>query len=126
MTSYLYRSRIARVVVLVLGILSLPGTGLQAVVPRPHCATHEHSSPGDHKAAAAHKVVLQSGTGDECPHCPATQCAHQVPCAASSNLLIHAPSAAGNEPSSYRLSMPAVLATFHSRSHQPPTPPPQL
>src|SRR3982751_5362868 len=125
MRSTVYRSRIVSIMSMLLGILSLPGTGLGSV-RRPHCTTHQDSSPGHHQAASVHTGVLQPVIPHECPHCPATECANQVPCTGWSNLLLSACPVPGSEPSSYRVSMPALPGTVHSRSHQPPTPPPQL
>src|SRR6476661_2978074 len=125
MRSNLFRSRIGRIVVLVLAILSLPGTGLGAV-HRPHCTTHPGSSPGHHQAASVHTGMLQPGIPHECPHCPATECANQVPCTGSNTLLVSAGPVPRSEPSSHRVTVSPLPCTVRSRTHQPPTPPPQL
>jgi hypothetical protein len=121
------RNQLTRIVMLVLGILSLPSVGARAM-QGPHCAKHEHSAlhPAQHQAVSTHPASVQSGTPHDCPHCPARECAQVVPCTTSTNPVTAAASLVVTESSPGHVGLPIVRAHLHSRTHEPPTPPPQL
>ena len=123
----LSRSRITKILMLVLGVLSTPNVGARAV-QGPHCAKHEQSAlhPAHHQASSAHAASVQPGTQHDCPHCPATECAHLVPCATSTNPVTAAVSLVVTEFSPGHVGVPTVRTHARSRTHEPPTPPPQL
>src|SRR3982751_6378608 len=87
--SHIYRSRPARLVMLLLAVVSVPSVGAGAM-QRPHCTLHEHSAGADHRTDQPHHTTWQSSTPHECPHCPATECAHAVPCTTSASPVITA------------------------------------
>jgi hypothetical protein len=120
-----YLNRIVRMALLVLGILSVPSIRLGAA-QRPHCSKHEPSSSGHDQAVPVHAMVLQPGSRHECPHCPATECAHLVPCSATTSLVLAAASCIAAKLLPQEVGLPALQCHAHSRTHEPPTPPPQL
>jgi hypothetical protein len=124
-------SRLSRMLMLVLGVVSVPSIG-PAAMQRPHCAQHV-PSPGNHVAHSGdtHRaeptlVAWESGTKHTCPHCPATECARIAPCTASSNAAISETSLIVPDPVSDRVGVRRVRVRPYSATHQPPTPPPQL
>ena len=123
----LSRSRITKILMLLLGILSTPSVGARAL-QGPHCAKHEQSAlhPAHHQASSAHAASVQPGTQHDCPHCPATECAHLVPCATSTSPVTAAASLVVTESSPGHVGVPTVRTHARSRTHEPPTPPPQL
>jgi hypothetical protein len=124
----LYRSRISRIVMLVVGVLSVPSVGVRAM-QRPHCAQHTQSAhvvANHHQPSSAHTAAVQPGSQHECPHCPARDCAHLVPCNTSTSPVTAAATLLVTALSPDPVGVPPVRAYMHSRTHQPPTPPPQL
>jgi hypothetical protein len=122
----LSRSRITNILMLVLGILSVPSVGARAM-QGPHCAKHEQPTlhPA-HQASSAHPESVQPGTPHDCPHCPARECAHVVPCATSTSPVTAAASLVVTESSPGHVGVRTVRTHARSRTHEPPTPPPQL
>ena len=125
-------SHITRVVMLVLGVFSVPSVG-SAAMQRPHCAQHAPSAihqqahAGDgQQMPAPRSTSWESATEHDCPHCPATECARVAPCATSSNAAITAMSLAVTQSATHRAVLRRVQHRLYSRTHQPPTPPPQL
>jgi len=123
--------RMTRMLMLVLGVLSVPSIG-PAAMQRPHCAQHVrspgHQVPhsGDTHQAGPALVSWESATEHACPHCPATDCARIAPCTASSNAAISEASLTVPDPVSDRVGVRRVRVHPYSATHQPPTPPPQL
>jgi hypothetical protein len=121
-----------RMLMLVLGILSVPSVG-PAAMQRPHCTRHDTSAihrvahSGPHQVPESpHSTSWNSTTQHECPHCPARDCARVAPCTTSSNATISETALTVADPVSDRLSVRRVRVHPHSATHQPPTPPPQL
>jgi hypothetical protein len=124
--------RMTRILMLVLGILSVPSVGPTAM-QRPHCAQHESSAmhpeahSGTHQMpASTDSTFWDSATQHECPHCPATECARVAPCTTSSNAAISATPLAVTQSTTRRAVLRRVGHHLYSTTHQPPTPPPQL
>ena len=124
--------QITRVVMLVLGVLSVPSVG-PAAMQRPHCARHEpsamhqeaHSGDGQ-QMPESRSTSWGSPTRHDCPHCPATECARVAPCTTSSNAAISVTSLPVTQPATHRANLRRVQHRLYSTTHQPPTPPPQL
>ena len=126
------RCMMVRVLMLFLGVVGVPSTGL-AAMQRPHCAQHdpsaEHQGPhsGTHQApASTDSASWDSGTQHECPHCPASECARVAPCTVSSNAAVSEASATVPDPVADRVGVRRMRVHPYSATHQPPTPPPQL
>jgi hypothetical protein len=125
--------RMTRMLMLVLGILSVPSVGV-AAMQRPHCAQHDtaaphqeaHSSNTHQVPEPPHSPSWQNATEDGCPHCPAPECARVAPCAASSSAAISAASLAVSQLATHRVITPTVRIHPYSTTCQPPTPPPYL
>lgn len=124
--------RMTRMLMLVLGVVSVPSIGL-AAMQRPHCAQHVPSPGGQeahsgdtHQAPEPAPVSWDTASEHVCPHCPATDCARIAPCTASSTAAISEASLTVSEPASDRVSVRKVRIQPYSATHQPPTPPPQL
>lgn len=124
--------QITRVVMLVLGILSVPSVG-PAAMQRPHCAQHgpsarhqEAHSGARHHMPAPVPASWESATKHDCPHCPATECARVAPCTTSSTAAVSVPSLTVTQSGTNRVIPRRVQHQLYSRTHQPPTPPPQL
>lgn len=125
-------SRVTRVVMLAVGVLSVPSVG-PAAMQRPHCAQHTHSgihreahSSGRHQMPDPVPISWESATKHDCPHCPATECARLAPCATSSNAAVAVPPLAVTQSATHRALPRRVQHGFYSTTHQPPAPPPQL
>jgi hypothetical protein len=124
--------RIIRVVMLVLGVLSVPSVG-PAAMQGPHCAQHTpsamhqgaHSGNGQQMPEPG-STSWESGTQHDCPHCPATECARVAPCTTSSNAAVSVTSPAVNQSVTHRAGLRRAQHHLFSTTHQPPTPPPQL
>jgi hypothetical protein len=87
----------------------------------------EGRSAHSRAAAMTHGASSLRASGHECTHCPPSECATTVPCAAGpSGQSARAAVPALMPPPMYavRLAMPAQHAL--SAEQQPPTPPPQL
>jgi hypothetical protein len=123
-------SRVGKVFLLLVGILSTPGLGL-ALVQRSHCATHEASvmhavhPGGGHVGHQGPAPSWSRPVHSDCPHCPATDCASIAPCSTSgvsaalpSLLTLSTPPA--HHPGTIR-----IETSPESTLRQPPTPPPQ-
>ena len=126
------RCMMARLLMLVLGVLSVPSIGL-AAMQRPHCAQHSPSAvhqeahPGMGQQAPEPSPTSWDGaTSHDCPHCPATECARVAPCATSSNAAVSVTSLAVDQSVTHRATLRRVQHHLSSTTHQPPTPPPQL
>jgi len=124
--------QITRVVMLGLGVLSVPSVG-PAAMQRPHCAQHtpsgihrEAHSGGRHQMPDPVPTSWESATKHDCPHCPATECARVAPCTTSSNPAVSVPSLAVTQSATNRVIPRRVQHQLYSTTHQPPTPPPQL
>lgn len=129
-TVALRRNQITRIVMLVLGVLSVPSFG-SAAMQRPHCAQHGPSalqahSGDEHQMPEPHSTSWTSATEHDCPHCPATECARAAPCTTSSNAAVSATSHAVTQSGADGATPRRVQPPLYSRTHQPPTPPPQL
>lgn len=125
-------SQITRVLMLGLGILSVPSVG-PAAMQRPHCARHNPSaihqvahSGGGHQMADPGPKSWETATKHDCPHCSATECAWVAPCTTSSNAAVSATSPAVTQSATDRATPRRVQPHLYSTTHQPPTPPPQL
>jgi hypothetical protein len=123
-------SKMSKVFLLLVGILSTPGLGL-ALVQRSHCATHDASvmhvvhPGGGHLGRQVPAPSWSRPMHSDCPHCPATDCTSIAPCSVSvisaallSRLTLSTPPA--HQPGTIRLE-----TSPHSTLQQPPTPPPQ-
>jgi hypothetical protein len=123
-------SKIPRLFLLLVGILSTPGLGL-ALAQRSHCATHDASvlhmvyPGGGHVGHRGPAPMWTRPMHSDCPHCPATDCASLAPCSISdtsaalpSRLTLSTPPA--HHPGTIRLE-----TSPDSTLQQPPTPPPQ-
>ena len=126
------RCMMARVLMLPLGLLSVPSIGL-AAMQRPHCAQHAPSvvHSGAHSRHGQQMPVppstsWESSTKHDCPHCPAPECARVAPCAASSYAAVSVTSPAITQPVIHRAIRHRVQHSYYSTTHQPLTPPPQL
>lgn len=125
--------QIARMLMLVLGVLSVPSVG-PAAMQRPHCAQHDPSAidPKAH-TGDTHRVPeptnstsWEGGTDHNCPHCPATECARVAPCTSSSNSAILEASLTVCDLTTDHVRVRRVPVHPYSSTQQPPTPPPQL
>lgn len=126
------RSRITRILMLVLGILAVPSEGPSAL-QRPHCAQHDPA--GAHTAhAGGTRQLPEPGSSSswkttsqhECAHCPPTECAQVAACTTSSTATIIQGSRAVISLTIDRVTLPRLLVQPASTNHEPPTPPPQL
>ena len=126
------RCMMARVLMLPLGLLSVPSIGL-AAMQRPHCAQHSPSAvhqeahPGTgQQAPESSSTSWDDTTSHDCPHCPATDCARVAPCSTSLNVAVSVTSLAVTQSASHRAVLHRLQHIPYSTIHQPPTPPPQL
>ena len=124
--------QISRVLMLVLGVLSVPSVGPGAM-QRPHCAQHDSSAlhqnghSGDGQQVPAPRPTSWDGVTDHnCPHCPATECARVAPCTTSSNAAVSGTSLEVSQSVTHRATLPRVQHHLYSIIHRPLTPPPQL
>jgi hypothetical protein len=122
--------RISALMLLLIGIVSTPGLGLDPV-QRSHCAGHARS--------AMHLVASTAGQGvhhprpnsistpshSDCPHCPASECASLAPCSVSGTSAALFSSAALTVPATYYVASIRVRSSVRSATQQRPTPPPQ-
>jgi hypothetical protein len=120
----------ARILMLGLGILSTPSVGLWAL-QRPHCARHEMAGPGhaSEAGAIAHHgdLLIWSQTHDhQCPHCPASECGHAIPCAGASTTPSIPATAVMADFDAHRVALDHVREQASSATSPPDTPPPQL
>ena len=130
--SSIRRSRITRILMLVLGVLAVPSLG-PAAMQRPHCA--QHDTAGEHTAHAGGPQQLsepgaslswRSSSQHECAHCPPTECAQVAACTTSTTATIIEVSGAVISLAIDRVTLPRLLVQPASTNHEPPTPPPQL
>lgn len=124
--------RLTRMLMLVLGVLSVLSVG-PAAMQRPHCAQHETSAThanaqsGDgHHITSTGSTSWDGATNHDCPHCPATECARVAPCTTSSNAAVSGTSLEVRRTVTHRAILRRVQHDLYSVIHQPPTPPPQL
>ncbi|MGE0438899.1 MAG: hypothetical protein AB7L66_00165 [Gemmatimonadales bacterium] len=107
-------------------LAALGGMALGAV-PRaavPHCQSGA-GTPSHEAAHHQHAPAKDTGSAEQCPHCPPADCRRHVECAVAADLAVlsdAAPPAAA--PAAGAPEAPMVLGV--SRIAQPPTPPPQL
>jgi hypothetical protein len=124
--------RTIKLVMLLLGIASVPGVGV-AALERPHCGQYElaghHEPRVTSPAAIAHHQIQQTWTprhAHECPHCPASECARVSACTGSSITAV-APTCVAVADTYGRGVTTVRLRHFaHSAVCTPPTPPPQV
>jgi len=119
--------QLTRMLMLVVGVVSVPSVG-PAAMQRPHCAQHDPAAQhrGGHQMPDPGRTSWEGATKHDCPHCPATECARIAPCTASSNAAVSPASLAVTVSAPQRNLFRPVQHELHSKTHQPPTPPPQL
>ena len=125
--------RLARSIMLVLGVLSVPGLGTATMQP-PHCAQHDgatgeqatHAGGMHQMPDASFSASWQSGNQHACPHCPPTECAQAAPCATFPTAMIVEGSGTVIPLTVDSDKLPKFPVQAGSRSYEPPTPPPQL
>ena len=128
----IWRSGVTRALMLVIGVLAYPSSGLIAP-DGSDCTEHKESSKhqkmgqsSGHWMPDPGSTSWDAGSTHDCPHCAPTECVRLAPCAASTMATAPLESFAG-------IHLPvghvrALRLEIHSCSttHQPPTPPPQL
>src|SRR5688572_23611595 len=130
--SSIRRSRITRILMLVLGVLAVPSVGT-AAMQRPHCAQHDtapgaqttHGNGAHHTHAPNSSTTWQSGSQHDCPHCPPTECAQIAPCTTSPTATIVEGSGTVIPLMVRTELIPKLPVQPGSTTHEPPTPPPQ-
>jgi hypothetical protein len=124
-------ARVVRMVMLALGIFSVPSVGLNAL-QRPHCAQHElvaqHGGHGAEVSTSAHGHGRQTWEPQQhhCPHCPASECGRAPTCTGSSSTCTTPIRTVAANFHAHRVPVPVGLDLPHSASSTPDTPPPQL
>ena len=122
--------RFAGLLLLLVGVLSTPGLGLN-LVQRSHCAGHAASSMhlvepgGGHAGHQGSTPLWTRPAHSDCSHCPASECATVAPCSPSILSAALASSATFGTPSAHLVSLVRLTTSSHSTTQQPPTPPPQ-
>lgn len=125
-------ARIARLPMLVAGIVATPSVGMDAM-QRPHCAQHELAVHRPHQATPSSRTGKGNDTQSwtqrhdhRCSHCPASECARLAPCAGSSVTAVAPPRAVAGNLDSHQVAVDLGRQHVHSASPPPDTPPPQL
>ena len=123
--------RVTRILMLVLGVLAVPGLG-QAAMQRPHCAQHDMAGEQRAHAGGTHQMPEPGSSSSwntpsqhECTHCPPTECAQVAPCTTSPTATIIEGSRAIIPLAVDRVRLPRLTVQPGSTHHEPPTRPPQ-
>jgi hypothetical protein len=125
-------SRTIRLLMLLLGIGSVPSVGVDAL-KRPHSAQHE--SAGQHERHIASTATIVSGQDQQawtdrqersCTHCPASECARVSPCSGSATTAVPPSRAVVADPHGHRVTIDLFRQLAHSAVSTPLTSPPQL
>ena len=120
--------RLTRMLMLALGIVSVPSVGPAAMQRHdPAAVPHEAHSGGRHRVPEpTQSTSWQEASEHACPHCPATDCARIAPCTTSSNAAIAVASLTVTQTATRRVIARRVRVHPYSTTHRPPVPPPQL
>jgi hypothetical protein len=123
-------SKVRRLFLVVVAILATPGLGL-AQAQRSHCAGHATSAMHAGEPAIGHGQDHSSTASwtrpshSDCPHCPATTCASVAPCSVSGSSVAAPTVLTISSLPTHHWRTARTQVSLHSRTYQPPTPPPQ-
>jgi hypothetical protein len=124
--------RTAKVLMLILGIMSVPNMRLDAL-QHPHCTPHGaislhrgHSSAASPTNPRGESRTWAPATDHECPHCPASECARIAPCASSTTTALSPAGFSLVSLHDHRTAVDPGHERASSINSPPDTPPPQV
>ena len=118
-------ARIIRLLMLALGIISVPSVGPSAL-QGPHCAQHGASMiHAAHGLPSSGRAWTRASSPHECPHCPAAECAQVAPCAGSATTALTPTRALFADLRGHRAAVDLKVQRALSATSPPDTPPPQ-